>query len=104
MPRCAIRCTPDQRKKLSAVCRFRLFNAPSVAVRHRLSLIHWRILVTEQNASNHAKFFPPFHFFASPILLANFIWSFFRLNPQGYSAYSIFSVFVAAALVVTLLV
>jgi len=60
--------------------------------------------VAEQNASNHAKFFPPFHFFAAPILLANFIWSFFRLRPQGYSAYSIFSVFVAAALVVTLLV
>jgi hypothetical protein len=60
--------------------------------------------VAEQNASNHAKFFPPFHFFAAPILLANFIWSFFRLKPQGYSAYSIFSVFVAAALVVTLLV
>jgi hypothetical protein len=60
--------------------------------------------VAEQNASNHAKFFPPFHFFAAPILLANFIWSFFRLKPQGFSAYSIFSVFVAAALVVTLLV
>ncbi|MGC1904209.1 MAG: DUF6526 family protein [Candidatus Acidiferrum sp.] len=60
--------------------------------------------MAEQNASNHAKFFPPFHFFAAPILLANFIWSFFRLKPQGYSAYSIFSVFVAAALVVTLLV
>ena len=60
--------------------------------------------MAEQNASNHAKFFPPFHFFAAPILLANFIWSFFRLRPQGYSAYSIFSVFVAAALVVTLLV
>lgn len=59
--------------------------------------------MAEQNASNHAKFFPPFHFFAAPILLANFIWSFFRLKPQGYSAYSIFSVFVAAALVVTLL-
>lgn len=60
--------------------------------------------MAEQNASNHAKFFPPFHFFAAPILLANFIWSFFRLKPQGFSAYSIFSVFVAAALVVTLLV
>jgi len=60
--------------------------------------------VAEQNASNHAKFFPPFHFFAAPILLANFIWSFFRLRPQGYSAYSIFSVFVAAALIVALLV
>jgi hypothetical protein len=56
----------------------------------------------QQNFSNHAKFFPPFHFFAAPILLANLIWSFFRLKPSGYSAYSIFQVLVAAALVVTL--
>jgi hypothetical protein len=56
----------------------------------------------QQNFSNHGKFFPPFHFFAAPILIANFIWSFFRLKPSGYSAYSIFSVIVAAALVVTL--
>jgi hypothetical protein len=55
----------------------------------------------QQSFSNHAKWFPPFHFFAAPILLANLIWSFFRLKPSGYSAYSIFSVFVAAALLVT---
>src|SRR5580704_17914867 len=48
------------------------------------------------------QIFPPFHFFAAPILLANLIWSFFRVKPSGYSAYSIFSVFVAAALMVTL--
>lgn len=59
-------------------------------------------MAEQQNYSNHAKFFPPFHFFAAPILLANLIWSFFRLKPSGYSAYSIFSVFVAAALLVTL--
>ncbi len=59
-------------------------------------------MAKQQNFSNHAKFFPPFHFFAAPILLANLIWSFFRLKPLGYSAYSIFQVFVAAALVVTL--
>jgi hypothetical protein len=56
----------------------------------------------QQNYSNHAKWFPPFHFFAAPILLANLIWSFFRLKPSGYSAYSIFYVFVAAALLVSL--
>jgi hypothetical protein len=56
----------------------------------------------QQSFSNHAKWFPPFHFFAAPILLANLIWSFFRLKPSGYSAYSIFLVFVAAALLVTL--
>ena len=61
-------------------------------------------MAEQQNYSNHGKFFPPFHFFAAPILLANLIWSFFRLKPAGYSAYSIFSVFVAAALVVTLTV
>src|SRR5579871_298134 len=61
-------------------------------------------MAEQQNYSNHGKFFPPFHFFAAPILLANLIWSFFRLKPSGYSAYSIFSVFVAAALVVTLTV
>jgi Family of unknown function (DUF6526) len=59
-------------------------------------------MAEQQNFSNHAKFFPPFHFFAAPILLANLVWSFFRLKPAGYSAYSIFQVFVAAALVVTL--
>jgi hypothetical protein len=61
-------------------------------------------MAQQQNYSNHGKFFPPFHFFAAPILIANFIWSFFRLKPMGYSAYSIFYVFVAAALVVTLTV
>jgi hypothetical protein len=59
-------------------------------------------MAEQQNYSNHGKFFPPFHFFAAPILLANFIWSIFRLKPLGYSAYSIFYVFVAAALVVSL--
>ncbi|HEY2823300.1 MAG TPA: DUF6526 family protein [Candidatus Acidoferrum sp.] len=61
-------------------------------------------MAEQQNYSNHVKFFPPFHFFAAPILIANFIWSFFRLKPMGYSAYSIFYVFFAAALVMTLLV
>ena len=61
-------------------------------------------MAVQQTYSNHVKFFPPFHFFAVPILLANLIWSFFRLKPQGYSPYSIFSVFVAAALVVTVVI
>jgi hypothetical protein len=58
-------------------------------------------MAEQQNYSNHAKFFPPFHFFAAPILIANFIWAIFRLKPLGYSPYAIFSVFVAGALVVT---
>lgn len=61
-------------------------------------------MAEQQSYSNHGKFFPPFHFFAAPILLANFIWAIFRLKPLGYSPYAIFSVVVAAALVVTLLV
>jgi Family of unknown function (DUF6526) len=61
-------------------------------------------MAEQQNFSNHGRFFPPFHFFAAPILVANLIWSFFRLKPQLYSAYSIFSVFVAAALLVTLFI
>src|ERR1700742_5095499 len=56
----------------------------------------------QQNFSNHGKFFPPFHFFAAPILIANFIWSIFRLKHLGSTPYAIFSVAVAAALVVTL--
>jgi hypothetical protein len=59
-------------------------------------------MAEQQNFSNHGKFFPPFHFFAAPILIANFIWSIFRLKPLGFSPYAIFSVVVAAALVVTL--
>ena len=61
-------------------------------------------MAEQQNYSNHAKFFPPFHFFAAPILIANLIWSIFRLKPLGFSPYAIFSVAVAAALVVTLTV
>jgi hypothetical protein len=59
-------------------------------------------MAEQQSYSNHSKFFPPFHFFAAPILLANLIWSFFRLKPSGYSPYSIFWVFVSAALLVSL--
>ena len=35
---------------------------------------------------------------------ANFIWAIFRLKPLGYSPYAIFSVVLAAAFIVTLLV
>jgi uncharacterized membrane protein YciS (DUF1049 family) len=61
-------------------------------------------MAEQQNYSNHVKFFPPFHFFAVPILLANLIWSFFRVRHDNFSAYSIFQVLVAAALVVTLVI
>jgi len=61
-------------------------------------------MATQQNFSNHGRFFPPFHFFAAPILLANFIWSIVRVRHDGFTPYSIFQVVLAAALVVTLLV
>jgi hypothetical protein len=61
-------------------------------------------MAEQQGYSNHAKWFPPFHFFAVPILLANLIWSMFRLKPMGYSVYSFFYVFVAAAMLVTIFV
>jgi hypothetical protein len=61
-------------------------------------------MAEQQSYSNHAKWFPAFHFFAVPILLANLILSFFRLKQMGYSAYSIFYVLVAAAMLVTIFV
>jgi hypothetical protein len=32
-----------------------------------------------QNFKNHAKFFPPFHFFVMPVLVANLIWRIIQL-------------------------
>lgn len=32
-----------------------------------------------QNFANHSKFYPPFHFFVMPVLIANLIWSIVRL-------------------------
>lgn len=32
-----------------------------------------------QNFQNHAKFYPPFHFFVVPVFVANLIWSIVRL-------------------------
>ena len=52
-----------------------------------------------QNYGNHAKFFPPFHFFVAPILLINVI----RCIVQVVRAFSIdtaFSLLVALALLV----
>lgn len=54
--------------------------------------------MTEQNFANHTRFFPPFHFFVIPVLLINFGWSIYRLKSAGFSAYGIFSVVVALAL------
>jgi Family of unknown function (DUF6526) len=50
-----------------------------------------------QSFRNHAKVFPPFHFVVLPILLANFVWSIYRLI-KIFSVASVMSLLVAFAL------
>jgi hypothetical protein len=54
--------------------------------------------MTEQNFSNHVRFFPPFHFFVVPVLLINFFWSSYRWKTSGFSVDGFEYVVVAAAL------
>jgi hypothetical protein len=54
----------------------------------------------EQDFANHARFFPPFHFFVLPVLLVNFGWSLYRLKAWAYSLDGFLAVAVAAALLV----
>jgi len=54
--------------------------------------------MTEQNFSNHARFFPPFHFFVLPVMLINFGWSIYRWKLSGFSLDGFVSVVVALAL------
>jgi hypothetical protein len=56
--------------------------------------------MTEQNLGNHAKFVPPFHFFAVPVLVINFGWSLYRLKSLGFSFAGVFGVLLATALVI----
>ena len=56
--------------------------------------------MAEQNLANHGKVVPIFHYFAIPVMLANFIWSIVRLWTAGFSFATIFGVIVAAALVI----
>ena len=56
--------------------------------------------MAEQNLGNHAKVVPIFHFFAIPVMVANFIWSIVRLWTVGFSFATVFGVILAAALVV----
>jgi len=55
--------------------------------------------MAEQNVSNHARFFPPFHFFVLPVMLINFGWSIYRWKVSGFSLDGFISVVVALALV-----
>lgn len=52
-----------------------------------------------QNFSNHAKFFPPFHFFVAPVLLINVIWCIVQAV-RSFSIGTAFAVLVALALFV----
>ncbi len=52
-----------------------------------------------QNFKNHAKFYPPFHFFVGPVFLANLVWQIVRLA-HNLSFERAFAVLVALALVV----
>ena len=51
-----------------------------------------------QTYSNHARFYPLFHFFAAPILLANLLWTLW-LIVRAPSPSTVWSAIVAAGLV-----
>ena len=55
--------------------------------------------MAEQNLANHARFFPPFHFFVAPVMTINFGWSIYRWKASGFSLDGFISVVVALALV-----
>jgi uncharacterized membrane protein YciS (DUF1049 family) len=52
-----------------------------------------------QNLSNHARVFPPFHFFVMPVLLVNLGWSIYRVRTYNYTFDAFLAVVVAAALI-----
>jgi Family of unknown function (DUF6526) len=56
--------------------------------------------MAEQTFANHARFFPPFHFFVVPVMTINFGWSIYRWKLSGLSLDGFIAVVVAAALVV----
>jgi hypothetical protein len=56
--------------------------------------------MAEQSFANHAKFVPPYHYFAMPIFVVNLGWSISRLKTLGFTFEGIFGVLLAAALVV----
>lgn len=51
----------------------------------------------KQNFENHARFYPPFHFFVAPVLLLNVVWSIVRVI-RDLSFGTIASLLVAVAL------
>ena len=57
----------------------------------------------QQNYSNHAKFFPPFHFVAAPIFLFYLGWCIYRWIHLGTHAETVVNTVVAVGLLVGLL-
>jgi hypothetical protein len=56
--------------------------------------------MAEQSFQNHAKWYPPFHFFVVPVFVTNFVWSIFRWRAAEYSLGAFESMVMALALVV----
>jgi uncharacterized membrane protein YciS (DUF1049 family) len=56
--------------------------------------------MAEQNFQNHARFFPPFHFFVAPVMLLNFFWSLYRWRAVHWSLDGFVAVLLAAGLFV----
>jgi hypothetical protein len=54
-------------------------------------------MAEQQNFKNHAKFVPAFHFFVLPVLIVNIVWT-MRLAVRDFSAFSVFRVVLAIAL------
>jgi hypothetical protein len=58
---------------------------------------------SDQNYSNHVRFFPPFHFFVAPVLLINVLVTGYLVY-RSPSRFGVWQVIVAIALVVLALV
>jgi hypothetical protein len=55
--------------------------------------------MAQQNFANHAKFFPPFHFFVLPVLVVNLVSSIMHVI-KHFSADALIAALVALALIV----
>jgi Family of unknown function (DUF6526) len=54
---------------------------------------------TEQNFSNHTRYFPPFHFFVTPMLVANLIVQIYWIRDFGFTFRGVFGPLLALALI-----
>jgi hypothetical protein len=53
----------------------------------------------EQTFANHSRFYPPFHFFVVPVLLANLIWHIYWVVKGGVSPAGILGCIFSLALI-----